>query len=164
MRRIFPGKVHKILNVSSRKITTKIMNKKTIRSKARVFSDTYKMETETVFHEDGTIKTFPCAYELGQQITCSGGTVNMKAKVVVDADGIVSVLPYQRNSGERYRRLLTTAHGEVKETNTDVIVKFQFQKSCGVRYICKMLKEEVTKIVKYLKNSDLSGKERKETT
>ena len=155
--------MHKILSVSSLKTTTKIMIKKTIKSNARVFSGSYKMETETVFHEDGSIKTFPCLYELGQQITCSGGTVKMKAKVVVDADGNTSVMPYQRNSGERYNRLLTTAHGEVKETNTDLIVKLQFRKSCGILSICKMLKEEVTKMVKYLENSDLSGKGRKET-
>ena len=126
------------------------MTKKTIRSGARVFASSVKMETETVFHEDGTIRTFPCGYELGQQITRSGGTVKMKAKVVVDADGNTSVMPYQRNSGRRYRRLMTTAHGEVKETHTDLIVKLQFRKSYGRYNICDMLEEEVEEMIEFL--------------
>ncbi len=130
------------------------MAKKIIKSQTRVFSDSYKMETETVYHEDGTIRTFPCAYELGQQITCSGGTVKMKAKVVVDNDGNTYVMPYNRNSGERYRRLFKTAHGEVKETSTDVIVKLQFRKDDGRLEICDMLEDETDDIINFIETTE----------
>ena len=126
------------------------MARKTKRDQAAVFCESVRMETETVFHENGPLRTFPCAYELGQQITSSGGTVKMKAKVVVDADGNTSVMPYQRDSGRRYRRLMTTAHGELKETNMDLIVKFQFHKSYGAYRICDMLEEEVSEMMGFL--------------
>ena len=33
--------------------------KKKFFNQTRVFSDSFKMETETVYHEDGSIRTFP---------------------------------------------------------------------------------------------------------
>ncbi len=112
------------------------------------------METETVFYEDGIIKTYPLAYELGQQITANGSTVTMKAKVTVDPDGNTSVMPYRRDSGQRYRRLYKTRHGEVKETNEDVIVKFQFSKSQGRWKICDDLETETDDILSFLETTN----------
>lgn len=121
---------------------------------ARVFSDSFKMETETVFNEDGTIRTFPLPYELGQQVTASGGTVKMKAKVTVDADGNICVMPYRHNSGERYRRLLRTAHGEVKETQEDLIVKVQLHKRSGRWAVCELLEDEMDEIIEFLETTE----------
>ena len=121
--------------------------------KIRVFSDTLKMETETVFHEDGRISTYPCSYELGQQITAGGGTVKMKAKVMVDPDGNTDIIPYRTNCGERYRRLFTTAHGEVKETSDDIIVKLQFHKRNGRFEIADMLEEEIDDITEFIETT-----------
>ena len=134
----------------------KSTNKKSTAKKSSVsfFSDTYKMETETVYYESGAIKTFPLAYELGQQITRSGGTVRMKAKVEVDSDGNVAVTPYKQNSGERYRLLFRTAHGIVKETDKDVIVKLQFHKSRGRLNVCDMLEDEVDDISGFLETTN----------
>lgn len=133
--------------------STRIMEKKFF-NQTRVFSDSFKMETETVYLEDGSIRTFPMPYELGQQVTCSGGTVQMKAKVVVDADGNVSMNPYRKDSGERYRQLLKTAHGEVKETHEDVIVKLQFRKRRGRWAVCELLEDEVDEITGFLETTE----------
>ena len=122
-------------------------------NQTRVFSDSFKMETQTTYLEDGSIRTSPELYELGQQVTCSGGTVQMKAKVVVDADGNVSMSPYRKDSGERYRQLLKTAHGEVKETRDDVIVKLQFRKRRGRWAVCDLLEDEVDEIIGFLERT-----------
>lgn len=123
-------------------------------NQARVFSDSFKMETETLYHEDGTIRTFPLAYELGQQITCSGGAVRYKAKVLVDADGNLSILPYRHKSGNRYRLLLRTPHGEVKETQEDLIVKLQLRKRRGRWAICELLEDELDEIIGFLETTE----------
>lgn len=120
----------------------------------RVFSDTLKMETETVFHEDGRISTYPCSYELGQQITSNGGIVKMKAKVEVDPDGNTSITPYHTDSGERYRRLFKTRHGEVKETQEDIIVKLQFKKRSGRMNIADMLEDEIDDITEFIETTN----------
>ncbi len=138
------------------------MAKKIIKSQARVFSDSFKMETETVFHKDGTIKTFPCAYELGQQITCTGGTVVMKAKVTVDADGNTSVMPYQQDSGERYHRLMKTEHGAVLETKQNIIVKLAFKKRLGRFVIADMLEDEIDDMIEFIESSPLPASPRGE--
>lgn len=151
MRRIFPGKVHKNLNVLL--ATIKIMYNKRL-FQMRVFSDTVNMETETIFHEDGRISTFPCSYELGQQITLNGGVVKMKAKVMVDPDGNTSITPYHTGSGERYRRLFNTHHGEVKETKEDIIVKFQFPKRNGRLNIADMLEDEMDDIIDFIETTE----------
>lgn len=130
------------------------MATKRTRSGADVFCGSLRMETETVFHADGTIRTFPCPYEPVQQVTRSGAAVKMKAKVVVEADGHTRVVPYQRGSGERYRRLMRTAHGEVKETHTDVIVKLQFRKSHGRYGICDMMEDEVDDMLAFIETTD----------
>ena len=123
-------------------------------NQTRVFSDSFKMETETVFNEDGTIRTFPLPYELGQQVTSSGGTVKMKAKVTVDADGNICVMPYRHNSGERYQRLLRTAHGEVKETQEDLIVKLQLRKRRGRWAVCDLLENEIDEMIGFLETTE----------
>ena len=130
------------------------MKNRIFTNRTRVFSDSVKMETETVFYEDGIIKTYPLAYELGQQITANGSTVTMKAKVTVDSDGNTSVMPYRRDSGQRYRRLFKTRNGEVKETNEDVIVKFQFSKSQGRWKICDDLETETDDILSFLETTN----------
>lgn len=33
-----------------------------------IFIDTIKMDTQTVFHNNGSINIYPCDFELGQQI------------------------------------------------------------------------------------------------
>ena len=78
----------------------------------------------------------------------------MKAKVVVDADGNTSVMPYQKDSGERYRRLMRTPHGEVKETSTDVIVKLQFSKAIGRLEIADMLEDETDDMINYIETTE----------
>ena len=39
-----------------------------------VFVESINMETQTVFHNNGSINIYPCDFELGQHIV-SGGTV-----------------------------------------------------------------------------------------
>ncbi len=112
------------------------------------------METETIFHEDGRISTYPCSYELGQQITSNGGVAKMKAKVMVDPDGNISITPYHTDSGERYRRLFKTRHGEVKETQDDIIVKLQFRKRDGRLCIADMLEDEIDDITEFIETTN----------
>ena len=145
---------HQNSDVVSLAITTKIMKENTNKSQERVFSDTYQMETQTLYHEDGTILTTPLAYELGKLITCSGGTVKFKANVVVDSDGNTSVTRMKSTGTKRYRTLYETKHGVILETKKHVVVKLQFPKDRGRLEICDMLEDEVEDLGIFLETTN----------
>lgn len=119
-------------------------------TKYDIFSDCYRMETETVYHPDGRISTYPCVYELGQQITSDGSTVSYKGRITVDPDGQLRVTPYAEGSHLRYLPLYRTRHGEVKETRHDLIVKLQFPKRLGPMRISDLLEDETDDICAYI--------------
>ncbi len=128
--------------------------KKSSKKTKSVITDLVMMETQTVYHEDGTIKTTPLEYELGQQITCSGGIARYKANIVVDPDGNVTVTPSKSTGKERYSHLMETKHGEVLETKKHVIVKLKFLKSNGRWKICDMLEDEVDDMGEFLETTN----------
>ena len=129
--------------------------------KRSVFSDTFKMETETTYQEDGRIVVNPMHYELGQNITLNGGMVKSYGRMIVDADGNAEFVPSGVNTCSRYTRLLSTRYSEVRETKEDIIFMFRFRKSLGKSYILSLFWDEM-KIVRnfFKKNSIDYGRNR----
>jgi len=120
--------------------------------KRSVFSDTFKMETETTYEEDGRIVVNPLSYELGQQITLNGGIVKINGRMIVDADGNAEFVPYGVNTCCRYNRLLSTRYSEVRETKEDIILMFRFRKSFGKLNILSQFWNEIKIVRNFIKN------------
>ena len=112
------------------------------------------METQTVFHNNGSINIYPCDFELGQQIVSGATVVSQKGRMTTDDDGRSKFMPYAHNSGSRYTHLFATAHGEVKESQSGVIFTLRFPKKYGQALIESLFTEETDKMEAYIKTRE----------
>lgn len=119
--------------------------------KNQIFIDNLQMETQTVFTENGNINIYPCGFEQGQHIVYGGGEASQKGRMVTDDDGTSRFTPYAKDSGSRYNRLFTTAHGEVKETLDSVIFQLRFPKRLGKALIESLYREETEEQAAFIK-------------
>lgn len=116
-----------------------------------VFVESINMETQTVFHNNGSINIYPCDFELGQHIVSGGTVVSQKGRMTTDDDGRSKFMPYAQNCGSRYDPLFDTAHGEVKETKQSVIMTFRFPKKLGKALIEALFAEECEEVKAFIK-------------
>lgn len=107
-----------------------------------VFVDTFRIETQTVFNQDGNINIFPCAFEENHFIVADGNQASQKGRMVTHNDGTSHFHPYAVDSGSRYNFLLHTPHGEVKETRNQIIFILRFPKHLGLKLIRALLRSE----------------------
>ena len=120
--------------------------------KIQVFIDRIQLETQTVFFENGSIHTSPCAFEENPNIIPNTDRVSQKGRMVTLDDGTSSFHPYASDSGHRYKTLFRTPHGEVKETKKSIIFQFRFPKRYGKILIVSMLRDEHLSILSFLKS------------
>ena len=125
--------------------------KKSNNNPKNVFIDTVKMETQTVFNENGVINICPCGFELGQHIVATGNTASQKGRMVTEDDGTSHFRAYAKDSGSRYNTLFRTAHGEVKETLETVIFQLRFPKRMGKALIESLYREETDEQAAFIK-------------
>ncbi len=116
-----------------------------------VFVENINMETQTVFHTSGDINIYPCDFELGQQIVLGGTRASQKGRMITKDDGTSYFKHYRHNSGSRYHRLFTTAHGDIKETESTVIFTLRFPKSMGKALIEALYHDECEEMKAYIK-------------
>lgn len=116
-----------------------------------IFIDNLQMETQTVFCQNGSVNIYPCAFELGQHIVAGGEKASQKGRMVTEASGTSHFTPYAKDSGSRYTRLFTTAHGEVKETLDSVIFLLRFPKKLGKALIEALHREETQEQAAFIK-------------
>lgn len=107
-----------------------------------VFIDNIKIETQTVFCQNGNINIFPCSFEDNHNIVVNSDRASQKGRMVTEDDGTSHFRPYATDSGSRYNMLFRTTHGEVKETNGDIIFLLRFPKKMGKACIAAMLRTE----------------------
>ena len=108
------------------------------------------MDTQTVFHANGDINIYPCAWE-DEQVT-DGGCQHHKGRMTVEEDGTSFFHAYRSNSGSRYLRLYETANGEVKRTRTNLIVKLTLPLGIGRSRIIEALTSQVEEIKNYIRS------------
>ena len=111
-------------------------------NRINVFVDNIKIETQTTYSENGKINIYPCAFEENPHLVAHGDRVSQKGRMVTHDDGTSHFHPYAVDSGSRYNTLFRTAHGEVKETQDNVIFLLRFPKRLGKGLIESMLREE----------------------
>jgi hypothetical protein len=120
--------------------------------KIQVFIDRIQLETQTVFFQNGSIHTTPCAFEENPNLIPNADRVSQKGRMVTLDDGTSSFRPYASDSGSRYKTLFRTPHGEVKETKECVIFQLRFPKRYGKILIVSMLRDEHLSILSFLKS------------
>ena len=126
-----------------------------------VFIETVKIDTQTVYHENGIISVTPAVYEDGRHQVVAGGktTVTQKGKLVTEDDGRSKFLPYAAGSGSRYSRVFKTRHGSVKQSQSNIIFSINFPKKYGKDLINSLLHEEMALIEAYAKSQSCVGKD-----
>ena len=118
-----------------------------------VFIETINMETQTIFHNNGSVNIYPCDFELGQHIIANGRNIaSQKGRMTTDDDGRSHFRPYAKGSGHRYMRLFDTPHGEMKMTKENIIFTLKFPKRFGKALIEKLLGEESDMMKTYVKS------------
>lgn len=116
-----------------------------------IFVENLNMETQTVFHTSGDINIYPCDFERGQQILAGGTRASQKGRMITDNDGTSHFKHYRHNSGSRYNRLFTTAHGDIKESESTVIFTLRFQKRMSKALIEALYNDESEEMKAYIK-------------
>ena len=74
-----------------------------------------------------------------------------KGKMTQMKDGQFHFTPYAENSGSRYNRLFTTAHGDIKESESTVIFTLRFPKRMGKALIEALYNDESEEMKAYIK-------------
>ena len=120
-----------------------------------------KMDTQTVYHENGSVSVTPAVYEDGKHQVVAGGktSVSQKGKLITDDDGRSKFLPYAAGSGSRYSRVFKTRHGSVKQSQSNIIFSINFPKKYGKDLINSLLHEEMALIEAYAKSQSCVGKD-----
>ena len=126
-----------------------------------VFIETIKIDTQTVYHENGSVSVTPAVYEDGKHQVVAGGktSVSQKGKLVTEDDGRSKFLPYAAGSGSRYSRVFKTRHGSVKQSQSNIIFSINFPKKYGKDLINSLLHEEMALIEAYAKSQTCVGKD-----
>ena len=116
-----------------------------------IFVENLNMETQTVFHTSGDINIYPCDFERGQQIVAGGTRASQKGRMITEDDGTSYFKHYRHNSGSRYNHLFTTAHGDIKESESTVIFTLRFPKRMGKALIEALYNDESEEMKAYIK-------------
>jgi len=117
----------------------------------QVFIDTFRIETQTMYRENGEINIYPCSFEENHFIVADGNRVSQKGRMVTQDDGTSKFHPYAVGSGSRYNNLYHSAHGTVRETKNDVVFQLRFHKRLGKGLIMDLLRKEVKEMVAFVK-------------
>lgn len=127
------------------------MNKNNNKTK-NVFIDTIKMETQTVFNENGVINICPCGFELGQHIVATANNVSQKGRMVTEDDGTSRFTPYSHGGASRYTHLHGTARSTVKMSRREVIVETRLPIALPNWEMRRVYDEESGKVGRYLRS------------
>lgn len=107
----------------------------------RIFIETVRMETQTVYQENGRITTFLCPWEVGQHITMAE-TVCQQGRMVTEHDGTCHFVPYGHKAGSRYKMVYKSRHCTAKQTQSEWVVTFRFPVAVRVKELYTLLREE----------------------
>lgn len=117
----------------------------------RVFIDTIRIETQTMYCENGEINIYPCSFEVNPMMVVDGEYASQKGRMVTFNDGTSKFHPYAVDSGSRYKTIYCSAHGSLRETKNDVVFQLRFPKRLGKGLIMDLLRKEVKEMVAFVK-------------
>lgn len=111
-----------------------------------------RMDTQTIFHTNGDMNIYPCPW-VDAQVT-QGGRKRPKGRMTIEEDGTSVFHAYRHNSGSRYKHLYVTENGELKRTNSNLIVKLTLPLAVGRMAIVDALWRQMGAIVNYIKSQN----------
>lgn len=91
----------------------------------KIFKEKTATMAQTVFHENGRVSIIP--QSTGVSLTGDeGAQVVQRGRMITDDNGRSIFHPYQETGAPRYRLMMSTDHGDAKETQTgNLIVTFR---------------------------------------
>jgi hypothetical protein len=120
-----------------------------------VLTGNVKMDTQTVFNNNGNINIYPCIWE-DKEVTPH--PVAYRGKIMVKEDGTTCVKRYNEGGEPRYHQLYTTAHGEVKSTRglvhknrNKLVVRLSFPLRYPLPLIEQCFADEADEVRAYLR-------------
>lgn len=129
-----------------------------VKNTTNVFIDTVKMETQTIYNENGAINICPCGFELRQHIVADGSNASQKGRMVTEDDGTSRFTPYRHGGGSRYTYLHSTAKSTVKMSRREIIVETRFPVSLPNRAMARVYDDESSKVGRYLRTEGFKQK------
>ena len=126
-----------------------------------VLIETTKLDTQTVYYENGGISITPAIYECGkhQIVACGKMSVQQKGKMITNDDGSSKFMPYVAGGGSRYARVFKTRHGQVKQSKANIIFSVSMPKKYGKKLINSILHKEMRLIEAYAKSQIANKKD-----
>lgn len=118
----------------------------------KIFIEDTKMETQTIFMQNGDIHIHPCSFELGQDITERGSRVIQRGRMITDPDGTSVFRGYAEGGAPRVQRLVKTPHAELKSTKHRLSVTFNFPHNVTRRELRSILRDEIEDVISYIEN------------
>lgn len=126
-----------------------------------VFVSNERMDTQTVYHENGGVTITPAVYENGKHQVVAGGrtSVTQRGRMTTDDDGSSKFIPYAKGGGSRYARVFKTRHGLVKQSQSNIVFSVSMPKKYGKTLINSLLHEELGQIEAYARSQGCVGKD-----
>ena len=114
----------------------------------KIFNQRTPLESQTVFHENGRVSIIPLAPVRVSLMGDRYAQVVQRGRMITDDDGRSIFHPYNESGMPRYRLVLSSDHGDVKETrNGALVVTFRLPQDGSAR---KVLLAEAKEIAKRL--------------
>ena len=115
-----------------------------------ILAGNIKMDTQTIFHENGDVNIFPCGW-VDEQVT-NGGCRRPKGRMTIEEDGTSHFRAYRANSGSRYQLLYETANGSCKRTRSVLLVTLRLPLGIGRIKIIEALWRQTQEIINYIRS------------
>lgn len=117
-----------------------------------IFYDNIGFDSETMFYETGTIKSFPAHYAYNQHVLAGTATsVKMRGSMTVEDNGTFTFAPSVPSNHPRYQTIFHTKHGSVRETKEDFIMVIKLPKRLGKKRLCALHYEMAAMLHRFLK-------------
>ena len=113
----------------------------------KVFNGKTCMETQTVFHENGRVSIIPHVTNKNVSLTGDEGRQTVqRGRMITDDDGRSIFHPYMESGIPRYRLMMSTDHGDAKETQTgNLIVTFRLPQTANTKELLLSEAKEMAK-------------------
>lgn len=117
--------------------------------KGNILLGDVRMDTQTLYHANGDINIYPCAWESDKDPIATG-RVTPKGRMTIEEDGTGFFKAYRNNSGSRYKHLFETANGVMKRTRKNLIVKMVLPLGIGRIKMIEALSCQLKEIINYI--------------
>ena len=122
--------------------------KKTIEKQQDILTGEINMDTQTRFHVNGDINSYPCQW-VDEQVT-TGGSRRTRGSMLIEEDGTSFYHAY-RPGGSCYETLYETLNGELKRTRKKIIVKLVLPLDIGKMSIIDSLVKQTRLIINFIR-------------